>query len=507
MGPPSPRVSRSSPERRTPILLALVWGVAAARSAGAQELDDQRPFPERQEEAHPAPALTKPPQLVQAVEPTYPLAALAARLAADVTMDVDLDATGRVTNVAVTTGAGQGFDQAAVAAVKASRFSPAEIDGRPSPVRFSYTLHFVPRAVAPPPPAPEEPGVQPILATGRLREKGTRDPLPDAEVSVSERRGAGEPEAAATVVGLTGADGEFVVRGKPGVPLRIVVLSPDHDPCLYELDAAAASADHPVTLDCLVEASVAALHETKVRGQRQTQAVTRYTLTQPELTTVPGTFGDPLRVIQNLPGVARTPFGLGLLVIRGASPQDSGVFVEGHQIPILYHFLGGPSVLTPRLIDRIDFFPGNFGVRYGRATAGIVDVDLKTDPTPRLHGLVDLNLLDSSAYVEGPLGGGWTGSVSARRSYIDLLLPAFLSGATTAAPVYWDYQAGVHRRVGPGELSLFAIGSNDSLKVVSNDASRAGRAPESALGAGDVAGRPGASRQPVQPSRRPGPAG
>ncbi|MES1204863.1 MAG: TonB family protein [Pseudomonadota bacterium] len=450
-------------------LLLLVWSCGGGAAALAQDLD-QRPVPEKQEEAPRAPALTKAPQLLTAAEPVYPPEALAARLSADVTMDVDLDASGRVTGAAITAGAGHGFDEAALAAVKASTFSPAEIDGRPSAVRFSYTLHFVPRVVPPPvPPTPPPP--DPIVATGRLREKGTRDPLPGAEVSTGAAR-VGDVDSPATVVAVTDEDGRFVVRAKPGVGLRILVTGADHDPCLYELDGAAVSAETPATLDCVVARASAALHETKVRGQREARAVTRYTLSQPELTTVPGTFGDPLRVVQNLPGVARTPFGLGLLVIRGASPQDSGVFVEGHQVPILYHFLGGPSVLTPRLIDRIDFYPGNFGVKYGRATAGIVDVDLKTDPTPRLHGLVDLNLLDSSAYVEGPLGRGWTGSVSARRSYIDLLLPAFLSGGTTAAPVYWDYQAGAHRRLGSGQLSLFAIGSNDSLKVVSRDASR-----------------------------------
>ena len=450
-------------------LLVLFATIAGAASAVAQDLD-QRPFPEKPEEAPRQPLLTKEPQLIKAAEPVYPSEALVARLSADVTMDVDLDASGRVTNVAVTTGAGHGFDEAAVVAVKASTFSPAEIDGRPSAVRFSYTLHFVAR-VPPPPPAPAPPPLEPVVATGRLREKGTRDPLPAAEVSISTRASGGA-DSPATVVAVTDEEGRFAVRAKPGLALRIVVTDPDHDPCLYDLDPDAVSAQTPAALDCLVARASAASHETKVRGEREAQAVTRYTLSQPELTTVPGTFGDPLRVVQNLPGVARTPFGLGLLVIRGASPQDSGVFVEGHQVPILYHFLGGPSVLTPRLIDRIDFYPGNFGVRYGRATAGIVDVDLKTDPTPRLHGSVDLNLLDSSAYVEGPLGKGWTGSVSARRSYIDLLLPAFLSGGTTAAPVYWDYQAGAHRRLGPGELSLFAIGSNDSLKVVSRDASR-----------------------------------
>jgi TonB family protein len=454
--------------RRSLSLLLLLWCARVAAPAAAQDLDQPPPPTGRPADVPPAPVMTRAPQLLKPAEPIYPPEALAAGLSADVTMDVDLDASGQVTNVAVTGGGGHGFDEAATAAVRASTFSAAEIDGRPAPVRFSYTLHFVPR-VAPPPPPPAPPAPDPIVATGRLREKGTRDPLPDAEVSIGAQVPGQAPPAPA-LVATTDAEGRFVVRARPGISLRVIVTAPDHDPCVVQLDAAIVSADKPATLDCVVE-RFAGSYQTKVKGRREAQAVTRYTLSQPELTTVPGTFGDPLRVVQNLPGVARTPFGLGLLVIRGASPQDSSVFVEGHRVPILYHFLGGPSVLTPRLIDRIDFFPGNFGVRYGRATAGIVDVDLKTDPTPRLHGQVDLNLLDSSAYVEGPLGKGWTGSVSARRSYIDLLLPAFLSGGTTAAPVYWDYQAGVHHAVGPGLLSLFAIGSNDSLKVISRSAS------------------------------------
>ena len=102
-------------------LLVLFATIAGAASAVAQDLD-QRPFPEKPEEAPRQPLLTKEPQLIKAAEPVYPTEALVARLSADVTMDVDLDASGRVTNVAVTTGAGHGFDEAAVVAVKASTF-------------------------------------------------------------------------------------------------------------------------------------------------------------------------------------------------------------------------------------------------------------------------------------------------------------------------------------------------------------------------------------------------
>ena len=100
------------------------------------------------------------------------------------------------------------------------------------------------------------------------------------------------------------------------------------------------------------------LNETRVRARPEHPEETKQTLTSAELTTVPGTLGDPLRVLQNMPGVARAPFGLGLLIVRGANPSDTGVFIGGEPIPVLYHFLAGPSVFT-RQPDRQDrLLPG-----------------------------------------------------------------------------------------------------------------------------------------------------
>jgi TonB family protein len=454
---------------------------AASGVARAQGYDQA---PRRAPEPPPAqPKLTKPPAILKTVEPVYPAEALGEQLSAEVTMTVDIDATGHVTKVGVPKPVGHGFDEAAQAAVMQYLFSPAEIDGKPGAIRIEYTLHFVPKVVpeaepdggapeadaAPPPPPPPPPPPQLVVATGRIREKGTRDPLEGAEVSVIARR-PNEPEAPAVVAAVAGADGRFQIKAEPGVALRVIVADPTHDPCIRDLDAGKVNAESPAELECVVAKRLGLSYETTVRAAPPAQAVTRYTLAKTELTTVPGTFGDPLRVVQNLPGVARTPFGLGLLVIRGASPEDSGIFVEGQRIPILYHFLGGPSVLSPKLIDRIDFYPGNFGVKYGRATAGIIDVGIPTDATPRLHGTADVSLLFSSAYLEGPIGKGWTGSVSARRSYFDLLIPLVTpASSTTVAPVFWDYQVGVHKDLSNGRLAFFAFGSNDSLKVISKN--------------------------------------
>ena len=441
------------------------------------------------------PQLTKPPAIVKSVEPVYPPDALAEKRAADVTMLIDIDADGRVSNVQVTGPAGHGFDEAAMTAASEMEFSPAEIDGKPGKIRIEYVMHFVPKVVEAPPPAeppveapaapappPAEPPAPPapVIVRGRMREKGTRDPIAGADVSVI-RNVIGAPTAAnarAEVVTATGEDGRFEVRGAAPGGLRVIVSDTEHEPCIQDFSPTQLGGSVVPQMSCYARPRSGGHFETHVRAQRQSEEVTRHTLSRAELTTVPGTFGDPLRVIQNLPGVARIPYGLGQLVVRGAAPQDSSVFVDGQRVPLLYHFLGGPSVLTPNLIDKIDFYPGGFGVHYGRATAGILDVTTKTDAATQLHGNADINLLDSSAYIEGPLGGGISGGVAARRSYIDLLLPFVISqqqGSTTvvATPVYWDYQARADKELGrAGRLSLFVFGSDDTLHVLSADPGR-----------------------------------
>jgi hypothetical protein len=61
-----------------------------------------------------------------------------------------------------------------------------------------------------------------------------------------------------------------------------------------------------------------------------------------------------VRVIQSLPGAARSPFGTGVLIIRGANPEDSALYVDGIRVPIIYHLGGLESVVSADLIDAVD---------------------------------------------------------------------------------------------------------------------------------------------------------
>lgn len=405
----------------------------------------------------PLPTLTKPPSVKRFVEARYPPEALASGIEADVILQVDIDESGKVANVTVLQGAGMGFDEAAVEAVRAFEFEPAEVDGRPAPVRLEYVYHFrIERKVEE---GPKE--VQMVTnLRGRVVERGTGLPIPGASITLEGVEGEV----------TTRGDGTFEVEGLPEGRYLVKVMAPDYRPLASEVEIVEGQvAEVEFRLQPLEESP----YMTVVRGEREKEVVTRYTLTERTLKTVPGTFGDPARVVQNLPGVARSPYILGLLLVRGSYPEDSGVYLDGVQIPILYHFFGGPSVLHPEFLERIDFYPGNFGVRYGRATGGIVEVETSKAVPEAWRGVVDINVFHASGYLAIPAGKKVGLQLGLRRSYYDLIIPLILRASgqegTTIVPVYYDYQARLDVALpGADSLYVFAFGSHDSLDVATS---------------------------------------
>lgn len=191
-------------------------------------------------------------------------------------------------------------------------------------------------------------------------------------------------------------------------------------------------------------------------------AASRITLQAEELTTVPGTMGEPLRVVATLPGVSRTPFGLGFFLVRGAAFQNTGFMVDGFPVPLLYHLGAGPAVISSRLVERMSFYPGGYPAMYGRFSAGLVALETAPPPTDSIRGELEVDALRASALVVVPFDNG-KGSVAAafRRSYYELLLPLFVSGVNLS---YTDYQVrGDYRVDDHMSLSLFFFGSDDSF--------------------------------------------
>jgi TonB family protein len=416
----------------------------------------------KQEEAPPAPVPAKltPPALTHFEHAEYPKEAERAGLEASVILVLDIDDTGRVTKAAATPKVGNGFDEAAEAAAMKFVFDPAKRGPRAIASRIRYEYKFT-LAKAPLPVAKAH--VPAKNLRGKVLAAGTNAPIAGAHIIA--RAPSGETFAIETA-----ADGTW---GFEDLPPAIYHLSVNAN--LFVSDQVDESVDPGKATQVVFRLFPEAGEEVTVKGARPPREVTRETITEEEINRIPGTNGDAIRSLENLPGVARPPALLGLLIVRGSAPTDTQTFVDGTAIPIIYHFGGLSAVVPTEVLDKIDFYPGNFSTQYGRAMGGIVDVGVRDPKQDKIHGFAEVDLIDARVMVEGPIADGWSFLVAGRRSYFDLWLGPLLTSlgaGVTAAPVYYDYQALIEKRWSSKEsFRVMVFGSDDRFALTLNTVS------------------------------------
>ena len=472
---------------RSAVVVVVAVVCSAALSARAQDAAPPTPTP--------APVIVAPELLADAPA-DYPTDAVREGVAGPVVMDVDLDDAGRILRVAVTSSPDPRLSWAAMGALTNFDLLPAKevIDGveRPLSVRFSYTLTFTIDEVERERLLDEEEArtlalqkaTAPINLTGRVVVAGEKATVAGAVVTVT----------GTDLEAFTDGDGNFSLRGVPEGRQGIVVDAPGFlEGTLFEEIQSNVATDVVI----YVEKKPGRIDETVVRERRTQREVTKRVLTQRELTRVPGTFGDAIRVVQRLPGVSRAPFGLGAVLVRGGSPEDSTVLIDGHLARYLFHLGAGPSVINTDLVDRLEFYPGGQGARFGRAIAGAIDV-VTRDPSPETFASkATVDLLSTGFRLEGPLSEDKKVALFAagRTSYVAevLNIGALIAEFTdedvnllTLAPRYADYQVKLLWKMPPipglqQSMTVSAFGAHDSLDLAL-DASKLGPAAPSNVG-------------------------
>ncbi|MCS6900327.1 MAG: TonB family protein [Myxococcales bacterium] len=418
-------------------------------------------------EGQPGQAGLQPPVLQQFVEADYPPEAKEKKLEGVVILQLEISAEGKVTRVTVVNPAGHGFDEAAVEAAKKFVFQPALRDGKPiaSKIPFKYTFSWKPTE------GPgDKQGDKPVeqkakraILRGEVQIGNSREPLQGARVRVTPTGGGAGVEL------TTNTNGTWELSELAPGKYRVEVEAPGYQSLEVVEEVETGQATEVIYR---LQAANQGF-EVVIKGERPPREVTKRTIEQRELSRIPGTNGDALRALQNLPGVARPPGLAGLLIVRGSAPQDTQIFVGGTLVPLVYHFGGLSSVIPTEMIERLDFYPGNFSAQYGRVTGGIVDVGIRSPKSDgKYHGLIQADFIDARVMAEGPVPflKNWMFIGGARRSYVDVWLKPALEAAgagVTTAPVYYDYQLFLETRpTNNSQVRIGLYGSDDRLEIL-----------------------------------------
>ena len=130
---------------------------------------------------------------------------------------------------------------------------------------------------------------------------------------------------------------------------------------------------------------------------------------------------DIFRTLQLLPGVSGTNDASSGLFIRGGTPDENLVLLDGMTVYHVDHFFGVFSAFNADAIKDVRLFKGGFPARYGGRTSSVVDMIGKAGDNENFNMSAGMNLLSARAVTEVPLGGKGSWLVSARRSYTDVI--------------------------------------------------------------------------------------
>jgi hypothetical protein len=199
--------------------------------------------------------------------------------------------------------------------------------------------------------------------------------------------------------------------------------------------------------------------EAEVRGERSEHVddtqMGRAKVDMSTIKALPALLGevDILKVIQLLPGVQSAGEGNAGFYVRGGGPDQNLVLVDNAVVYNAAHLFGFFSVFNPDAISGVELTKGGMPARYGGRVSAVLEISLKEGNARKLETSGGIGLISSRLTVEGPIVKDTASFiVSARRTYIDLLLKAATDPSSALAGsgyYFYDLNTKMNWRISP----------------------------------------------------------
>lgn len=270
-----------------------------------------------------------------------------------------------------------------------------------------------------------------LTAGSLLAEDGEEVPAGATLSGYVVDKASGEKLIGATVViagtkqgAIANNDGYYVVKNITPGKRTIIVSSLGFTPLEVELEfAEGESRRQTFELETLPEdESTETVTVTAEREQERRQiTVSKVEIPVEQLAQLRiGGEADVFRALQFLPGVLTSSQISSGLYIRGGSPDQNLVLIDGSTVYNPSHLLGFFSTFNPDAIKDVDLIKGAFPAEYGGRLSAVLDLRQKDGNVNEMEGVASLGLISSRLSLQGPIGAG-SFFIGGRRTYLDLI--------------------------------------------------------------------------------------
>ena len=265
----------------------------------------------------------------------------------------------------------------------------------------------------------------------------------------------------------TNASGYYVVKNIPAGTYTVRISSMGYEPLEVEMtfvegeskkeDFELAALDFETEGVTLVE-----------EGEKRQINISRVEIPVEQLAQLRiGGEADVFRALQFLPGVLTSSQISSGLYIRGGSPDQNLVLVDGATVYNPSHLLGFFSTFNPDAIKNVDLIKGAYPAEYGGRLSAVLDLRQKDGNVNEFEGVGSLGLISSRLSLQGPTPFG-NGSyfIGGRRTYLDLITSLIPDDPENPFPdfAFYDVNAKITQTLSVDDvLQISGFTSSDDL--------------------------------------------
>ena len=256
-----------------------------------------------------------------------------------------------------------------------------------------------------------------ITVTGKVVERGSGETLPYASVGIQN-----------TMIGTnSNLDGFFILYDVPSDTSTLLISYVGYEVVKFKLSQELA--DTSVLIELAPLSTNLQEVVVSAEGYKVLQAnsgVSVATLSTKQLALLPSIGEvDIFRSLQLLPGVSSTNQSSAGLYVRGGTPEQNLVLLDGITVYKVDHFFGFFSAFNANAVKDVKIYKGAYPARYGGRVSSVVDMNLKTGSFQKPSASVGMNFFAFNGQVETPIGDKVAVMLAGRRSFNGVLNSSF----------------------------------------------------------------------------------